>query len=404
VLRIKKIEELWMYHSGKVFSALMICTLFGGCGTLSRPYLKTPTPTQATQTAALEVVRFSTTDDRSFRPWYAALTTQRRALGLDGITALAISDGGANGAYGAGVLVGWTKSGARPQFDVVTGVSTGALIAPLAFVGPAWDGRLEAAFHDPELGGIARGEISMLVRPSLFDGAALSQLVGRYVDAPLLQAVAAEHDKGRRLLVATTDLDTQESVVWDMGAIAKAARNPADHGVALRLFQRVLIASASIPGLFPPVLIGDGTELSGPPEMYVDGGVTTPFFLISDSMVLWKPEHGMRPKSLYVIINSKVDPTFTRTKDALKPILLRTFDTLGQHQTRTLITVARVFAERNGGTLAYTAIPDSRDADPFNFSRANMASLFALGFDLASGGHAFQSADSMPSLVLGDAR
>ena len=169
------------------------------------------------------------------------------------ISVLALSGGGADGAYGAGVLVGLDpSSGTRPEFQVVTGVSTGALIAPFAFLGPDWDGKLEEAFTGPAAGALLspRGFGALLFGPSVYRGRPLERLVGHYVDDALLQAVARENARGRKLLVATTDLDRQETVIWNMGEIA-ASGGPQ----ARRLFRDVLVASASVPGVFPPKLI-----------------------------------------------------------------------------------------------------------------------------------------------------
>ncbi len=383
-----------------LIAAIASVIMLASCGTISRPDPGEPGPPAPTATK-LDAFRFPATDERAFLNWYTAAAAQRTSLRLDGVNALAISSGGANGAYGAGILVGWTKSGARPRFDIVTGVSTGALIAPLAFAGSAWDGRLTAAFHDPKLGAIENRGLGVLLRPSLFGGGVLTQLVNKYVDASLLRAVASEQDKGRRLLVATTDLDTQEPVIWDMGAIAKAAQDPADQGQALQLFRHVLVASASIPGVFPPVLISAGPEQPGVPEMHVDGGVTTPFFLIPEAMALWKPDHSMRPKSLYIIINGQINPSYAITKGAMAPIMLRTLDTLGRAEMRARIVMTQAFAERNGGTLACTVIPDDRSADAFDFSRPNMDRLYDLGFELASTGKAFQAPAEASSRAMG---
>jgi predicted acylesterase/phospholipase RssA len=165
---------------------------------------------------------------------------------------LALSGGGADGAYGAGVLNGWTAAGTRPQFSVVSGVSTGALIAPFAFLGPAYD----ATLRDIYTSGIAE---SLLDTPSivhalfgsgLFGNTQLRQLVARYVDQDMLAAIAAEYARGRTLLIVTTNLDTQRTVIWNMGRIAKIGSPQ-----ALNLFRDVLAASASIPVVFPPMLL-----------------------------------------------------------------------------------------------------------------------------------------------------
>lgn len=381
----------------KLVATLAACLSIAGCGTISRSppnsSLAPPAPAQT----GLDAYRFAGTDDRRILAWIADWTAARERLGLDGVRAMAISGGGANGAYGAGVLVGWSQTGTRPQFDLVTGVSTGALIAPLAFLGPRWDQRLTAAYHDPKLSLITKGRLSALVHPSLYGSATLSGLVNKYVDDMLLEAIAAEDEKGRRLLVATTNLDAQQTEIWDLGAIAKAAQSPGDNGRALQLFRKVLLASASIPGVFPPAFISSSSDRSAPAEMDVDGGISTPFFLVPEAMVLWRPEWRMRPTELYVIINGKPDPTYAVTAGGAAPILLRTFDTLGRAVMRGQLTAARTFAERNGGKLSYTAIPADIGADPFNFSQANMGSLYELGYGLAASGKAFHSVDDAPS-------
>src|ERR1700734_752520 len=167
------------------------------------------------------------------------------------VNILALSGGGADGAFGAGALVGLTRSALRPEFSVVTGVSTGALIAPYAFLGPDWDeelvevytsGRAEHLLHSRGLGA--------LFGSSMYSGTPLKQLVDRYATDALIQAVAREASTGRLLLVATTDVSSGEPVIWDLGAIAM------NGGAGARaLFRDVLVASASVPGLFPPVVI-----------------------------------------------------------------------------------------------------------------------------------------------------
>ncbi|MDP3383304.1 MAG: patatin-like phospholipase family protein, partial [Phenylobacterium sp.] len=176
------------------------------------------------------------------------LSIPRSAWSGEDFNVLAISGGAAGGAYGAGVLVGLTRAGRRPNFAIVTGVSTGALIAPFAFLGPQWDDRLQDAYiggHAAEALGL--GGLSPGLEAGLFRTVALQRLIHPFVDEALVSAVAAEHRLGRRLLVATTDLDSEKPCVWDMGEIALRG------GVkATQLFRDVLVASASLPGLFPP--------------------------------------------------------------------------------------------------------------------------------------------------------
>jgi predicted acylesterase/phospholipase RssA len=367
---------------------LVLAAGLAACGTIPRSEFTPAALTAAPAVQELDRYRIVATDDARFLAWMEEWTAERRARGLDGVKALALSGGGANGSYGAGVLVGWSETGARPRFDFVTGVSTGALIAPLAFAGPDWDPRLTAAYHDTRTRRLTEGRLSVLRHPSLYNGAALNRLVETYVDAELLRAIAVEHASGRRLMVATTNLDAQQAILWDMGAIATLAQAPGQDARALRLFRKILVASASIPGVFPPVLLPAGED-GGMTEMHVDGGVTTPFFLIPEVMAFWRPEPVMRPTDLFVIINGQVGPSFQVTPGRAAPIMMRALDTMGRADARAQITVIQAFATRNGATLGYAAIPDTVEADPLRFDVANMTRLFDLGRDRARQAQAF---------------
>ena len=164
---------------------------------------------------------------------------------------LALSGGGADGAFGAGLLAGWSARGTRPQFTLVTGASAGALIAPFAFLGPAYDETLRSVFATGEMANLLQPEgLAGLFGTGLFKTEPLRDLITRHVDGPMLEAIAREHRAGRRLYVVTTNLDAQRTAIWDMGKIAASG----DPG-ALNLFRNVLTASASIPGVFSPTLI-----------------------------------------------------------------------------------------------------------------------------------------------------
>lgn len=206
---------------------------------------------------------------------------------------LALSSGGAEGAYGAGVMKGWTESGARPEFDVVSGVSTGALIAVLAFLGPEYDDELEKFYTETRARDIfrVRGPLSLL-SDSLLDNSPLKTRIEAVVTRELLDKVAAEHKKGRRLYVATTNLDAGDLVVWDMGDVALGGR-----ANDVQFFQKILRASAAIPALFPPVYIKPLTG-NQKRQAHVDGGLKSPV-LVGDYMF---PPKARSP-NLYVVIN-----------------------------------------------------------------------------------------------------
>jgi hypothetical protein len=272
---------------------------------------------------------------------------------------LAISGGAAGGAFGAGVLVGLTRAGRRPDFAIVTGVSTGALIAPFAFLGPAWDERLEDAYT----GGHAAQSLgffglSPVLDTGLFRAEALERLVHPFVDAAMVEAVAEQHRLGRRLLVATTDLDTQTPSIWDMGEIACRGGEE-----AVRMFREVLIASASLPGLFPPRRFACEADGQAYEEMHVDGGLSAPLFVMPEALLhSRKLGRRMQRGRVYVIVNTVLDPAPRTTPLSLPSVLIRSFDTMLRVSYRQALNVAVTFCASNNLPLSVASIPDSPQA------------------------------------------
>lgn len=261
---------------------------------------------------------------------------------------LAISGGGANGAFGAGVLYGWSQSGNRPSFDVVTGISTGALAAPFAFLGQAYDDELKSGYTDGQASNMLdfRG-LFAIFRPSLFSGRPLETLVAALIDDALVAAIAVEHKAGRRLLIGTTNLDTQSLTLWNMGAIALVG-GPS----ATKLFRDVLVASASVPGVFPPVMIevesGDRRFF----EMHVDGSAISSFFAVPEPLLLWTDEKDvMRRTKLHILVNGALDQQFAVTPNETISILRRSVDAASKTNTRTELAAVGAFAARNNVDL-----------------------------------------------------
>jgi hypothetical protein len=194
---------------------------------------------------------------------------------------LAVSGGGDNGAFGAGLLCGWTEAGNRPQFKAVTGISTGALIAPFAFLGSDYDHVLRTVYTSVKPTDIAtrRNLLAAIANDGMADNSPLWELISKFVDQSFLDKIAEEHQHGRVLLIGTTDLDARQPVMWNMGIIA-SSKAPG----ALELFRGILLASAAIPGAFPPKMIR--VDVDGKPyeEMHVDGGASTQVFLYPPSM------------------------------------------------------------------------------------------------------------------------
>lgn len=217
------------------------------------------------------------------------------------INVLAISGGGANGAYGAGVLCGWSETKHRPPFDIVTGVSTGALIAPAAFLGESYDGLIKDIYTNiSDMDIMKQDMVNFLFegRPSLLDTEPLRGVLKKAVTQKLLDDVAREHLKGKRLYIGTTNLDAKRLVIWDMGAIASSGSPE-----ALELFRNVMLASASIPVAFPPVMFRVKANGRFYDEMHVDGSVATQLF--GPMLVLCHDEVKVKKTNVYVIRNGK---------------------------------------------------------------------------------------------------
>ncbi|HKX13301.1 MAG TPA: patatin-like phospholipase family protein, partial [bacterium] len=269
-------------------AVLVLQSVATGCAT---PQRLPAVPATATIKAdpGLGPIRFMVrTDTESFakeaknslRKEQAWLTSNGRVGSLPPVNFLAVSGGGDNGAFGAGLLNGWTAAGTRPEFKAVTGISTGALIAPFAFLGPKYDHVLTTVYTTISKDDIfkKRGLIRGFFSDAMADSAPMGQLIERYVDRGLLDAIAAEYAKGRLLLVGTTDLDALEPVIWNMTALA-ASKHPR----ALDLFRRIMLASASIPGAFPPVMLDVEVDGVRHQEMHVDGGTIAQVFLYPPS-------------------------------------------------------------------------------------------------------------------------
>jgi predicted acylesterase/phospholipase RssA len=253
-----------------------------------------------------------------------------RPTDLPPLNLLAVSGGGEDGAFGAGLLNGWTESGTRPRFDLVSGVSTGALTAPFAFLGPAWDAKLKRVYTDitPERVLRKRWFTAAIWDDALTDTAPLFNLISEYVDEAMLAAIAVGHAEGRLLLVASADLDAQVPVVWNIGAIAASG-----HPRALDTVRRVLLASAAIPGAFPPVLFDVTVDGRPHQELHVDGGTFAQAFLYPASATRARRATLARNRSVvqaaaWVIRNGRLDPNWAETNRRTMSIAGRAVQTM----------------------------------------------------------------------------
>jgi predicted patatin/cPLA2 family phospholipase len=306
---------------------------------------------------------------------------------------LTISGGGANGAFGTGLLVGWTAAGNRPDFWIVTGISTGALIAPFAFLGPEYDAKLKKLYTTTSTKDILkkRSLFSILTADSAADTKPLREILEEVIDVKMLEDIVAEHDKGRRLFIGTTNLDAKRSVIWSIGVIAKSGAPN-----ALQLVRDILLASASIPGAFTPVYIEVEANGRRYDEIHVDGGTSSQVFLYPASLDMrWGMRQiGFKGKSrIYVIRNSRIEPDWETVKPKIVPILSNTVDTL--IRTQGIGDLYRIYigAQRDGIDYNLAFIPSDFEEKPKEtFDPVYMGKLFDLGYQMAQNGYPWEKA------------
>jgi predicted acylesterase/phospholipase RssA len=366
-----------------ILTAAALVALFGltGCATESRVELP-PWVSLRAPASAPESIRTLGPDGQ-----FVELTTDAVGRRLppasreQPLRILALSGGGAGGAFGAGALVGLTEAGSRPEFTAVTGVSAGALIAPYAFLGSSWDAQLAQSYTSGEGQDVLQPRgLGALFGSSLYRGAPLRNLVDRYVTDDLLTAVAIEAEKGRLLLVATTNVDSGQAVIWDLGSIARYGGTQ-----ARALFRDVLVASASVPGLFPPVVMHFRMAGQVYDEAHVDGGVTLPFFIAPQ---LSEARTSAGSAEVFVLIDGPLDELPRATPRQARDIFARSVATSLHAMMRTKLELEASSAAAHGIAFEYTALPAAYPHHKsFDFSAANMRPMFAYAARCAQNAH-----------------
>jgi hypothetical protein len=350
-----------------------------GCATISRqPF------TEAQQAAAsipgIPAARFWADAPDASRQMAATFTDAGGDKAM-----LALSSGSENGAYGAGLLKGWSESGARPEFAIVTGVSTGALIAPFAFLGSDQDATLERIFTTISARDVYSNRFPLAVplSPSAATTKPLKRLIAKVMTDALIDRIGAEQLRGRRLFVGTANLDAQRMVVWNMGAIA-ASGAPGRHA----LFRQVLLASSAIPAFFPPVMIR--AEHAGRPisEMHVDGGTTAQIFTMPDDAITGdRALAGPRALRIYLIVNNKLNGEFQMAKARTIPIATRSISLNMRSSMNGSINMSYLYAKARGIDFNMSFIDRSYvEEDHSPFDTAYMRGLFAFGVQRGQGG------------------
>jgi len=310
---------------------------------------------------------------------------------------LAISGGGDNGAFTAGFLNGWSKAGTRPQFKLVTGVSTGGLIAPFAFLGPAYDETVKSMYTNVSRKDILTDRMfySAFLQDAMADTMPLWQLLKVKVTQNLVDAIAAEYAKGRLLFVLTTNLDAKRPVIWNVTKIA-ASRQPG----ALDLIRKIMLASASLPGAFPPVMFNVEANGKTFEEMHVDGSTSAQVFLYAGiELDKISEEHGaQRERTVYILCNARLDPEWGEVERRTLSITFKAIDTLIEYHV--FGDVYRIYAitKRDGTDFNLAYIPETfKVPHTTQFDTAYMRQLYEFGFGQAAAGYRW--AKQPPALV-----
>lgn len=383
---------------------VLLAVTTAGCAALTRDPPAPPPISRAT-VFDLEKIRFLPFEEidsirQSIDQSFSEETPENYQIGPGGervYNYLAISGGGSDGAFGAGLINGWTESGTRPQFKIVTGVSTGALIAPFAFLGPDYDDELKASYTtiDSDRIFIPRGILPLLWSEAAASTEPLEELIETYMTRAVLDAIAREHAKGRRLYVASTNLDAEQPVIWDMGAIASSTSPD-----RLTLFSKVLLASASIPSMFPPVLLDVAVEGKKHQEMHVDGGVFFQSFFVGSVMDLPQTIRAAHPdytgkveQNLYIIRNGWVSPSPQPVQRDLPSISMRAI--LSMLKVSGINDLWRLYLSTRDDDVQfrYVAIPAAYvPSTTQQFNQAEMIREFEFGRDMAIRGIPWQGA------------
>jgi predicted acylesterase/phospholipase RssA len=321
------------------------------------------------------------------------LESQPQGPEAESYDVLALSGGGANGAFGAGLLVGWTAAGDRPEFDVVTGISTGALIAPFAFLGPQHDAELEEFYTTTSTEDVitTKSLFGVLGSEAATSSEPLRQTLIDVVDEEMVAAIAAQHIRGRRLWIGTTNLDAGRPVIWDIGSIAGSG-----HPRSASLIADILLASASIPGVFPPVFVDvqAGDEVYD--EIHVDGGASSQvfFYPVSVDASRLAQDLGVQGTArIYLVRNAYLHPRWKSVEPTLAQIAGRALGSLIRNQG--IGDVYRIYsaAQRDGIDFNLAYIPDSFDVESEEeFDPVYMRALFDLGFRMARDGYPWAKA------------
>ena len=370
---------------------ILLTVMLAGCSSLER---KSSAPEQRYMEAQIPNwpnIRYQISTQAGVSAMVKDLKDDQKRLGTEPGSGkyLSLSGGGDNGAFGAGLLAGWSQRGDRPQFDLVTGVSTGALLAPFAYLGKEYDPVLTYVYTQtsPEQIYKMRSLLSVLTDDSIADTAPLYELIAKYVDADFMRKIAYEYQvNGRWLLIGTTNIDAGIPIVWNMGKITSIGTPD-----ALDLFRKVMLASASIPGAFPPVMFDVAVDGETYHEMHVDGGVSAQVFLYPTAAARSADAAGIvrsKKREAYIIRNSRLDHDKEDVERSTVSIVKRSISQLIQAQG--LGDIYQIYQttqkDRVGFNLAFIG-SDFKTTRKVEFDPEYMKALYQYGYDRASNGY-----------------
>lgn len=378
---------------------VIVVALLSACSSGPRKDALTSSQLQSASISGLTDIRFvpsSKSGTEAFVNEVKSAAVRRSTAWRVSSNYLSLSGGGDNGAFGAGLLVGWSKQGTRPEFKQVVGISTGALIAPLAFLGSDYDPVLEDVFTNVTPSDIyrERGTSGILFSDAYADNSPLADLIRRKVDQNMLQRIAQEYEiKGRLLLIGTTNIDTGQLIIWNMGKIA-GYKTPE----SADLFHRIMLASAAIPGAFPPSLFEVSVDGKSFHELHVDGGLAVQIYLYpaaAGNAILAESSKDSGKRTAYIIRNARISLDQAKTERNGLDIVNRALKKMIQAQGVGNLYQIHEIAQRDriGFKLAFIGDDFSFD-HPTEFDQAYMRALFQYGYNKAASGYPWN--DSPP--------
>ncbi|HTQ71962.1 MAG TPA: patatin-like phospholipase family protein [Acidocella sp.] len=381
----------------RLLAGIAATSLVSGCAALSRMPAVPSAPSCDVTVLGLRDIRywgdeasaqFVQEGGESYQREIAYRNAQGSTGPLPEADFLAISGGGEDGAYGAGLLVGWSAAGTRPVFKLVTGISTGALTAPFAFLGSAYDPQLTQVYTAITAKDVLRERdvFAILTNDAVADNSPLRKTVSRFIDQTFLNAIAAEYNKGRLLFIGTTNLDAGRPVIWNIGKIAASGAPGAS-----KLIEDILLASSAIPGAFPPTMITVECNGVAHQEMHVDGGASAQVFAYPPAFnlrLLGQAQGITRIRKLYVIRNARLDPDWLQVRRQTLSIAKRAISTLIQSQGIGDLYRMYAVALRDGVDFNLANIPSTfTQTLSVPFDKTYMNALFRVGYDAAKGGY-----------------